>query len=354
VRQHSEYVLSALAILLPIFALGCSSEAARIAPALSAQPLTIEITSSSASAPGGIRSAIEAANRAGVATRIVSKLDPGTEVEVVTALPTLVAADTVFDANGLLLKGGACVRPGGREGCDGLVVGGPRIRVNDLRAHGFTFDGIAVRGRRAVDVLINDCHCFDNKDDGVGVSNRATGVVVQRCLLEGNGFRTKGKGILVFDYAEAELRDNVVRGNRDGVTISRRAKAQLLGNKIVSNYDKGFGVAGGEASGKGNVVERSGRGMTGLDPPPNADGIRVTLDSTVRLAETVVADNGDSGVVVIGSAALVMLGGSIVGNGGVGVRGADRASIELRNVEVGGNREGARSLDDQARLDQFP
>ena len=353
-RQHSEYVLYALAILLPFFVTGCSSEAASVPPAISAQPFTIEITSSRVSAPGGIRRAIEAANLAGVATRIVSKLAPGTEVEVVAALPTLVAPGTVFDANGLLLKGGACVRADGREGCDGLVVGGPRIRVNDLGAHGFTFDGIAVRGRRAVDVLINDCHCFDNKDDGVGVSDRATGVIVQGCLLEGNGFRTKGKGVLVFDYAEAELRDNIVRGNRDGVTVSRRAKARLLGNKIVGNYDKGFGVAGAEATGKGNVIERNGRGMVGLDPPPNGDGIRVTLDSTVRLAETVVANNGDSGVVVIGSAALVMSGGSISGNGGVGVRAADRASIELRNVHIGGNRGGARSVEDQARLQQFP
>ncbi len=314
--------------------------------------LLIEITSASASAPGGIREAIEKANAAGRPTRIVSRLDAGTEIYIVRALPNLKAPDTIFDANRLVLRGGACRRADGREGCDGLLVSGPKIRVNGLHSRDFLFDGIGVRGRGAVDVHISDCHCFGNRDDGVGVSAGATAVVVERCLLEGNGFRTKGKGILVFDYAQAELRDNVVRGNRDGITISRRARANLIGNRIVGNYDKGFGVAGAYATGTRNVIESNGLGMEGREPPPNADGIRVTLDSTLSLTDTSVAGNGDSGVVVIATARMSMRGGRVSNNGGVGFRGADLGVIDLVGVEISGNTKGPQSLEDLATLER--
>jgi parallel beta-helix repeat protein len=314
--------------------------------------LTIEITSSTASAPTGIRAAIEQANATVGPTRIVSRLAPGTEIYIVRALPNLKGADTIFDAEGLVLRSGSCTRSDAREGCDGLVVSGPKIRVNGLVARDFLFDGIAVRGASAVDVRISDCRCFGNRDDGVGVSAYATSVVVERCVLEGNGYRTKGKGILVFDYAEAELRDNVVRGNRDGITISRRSRAHLVGNKIIGNYDKGFGVAGAYATGERNTIESNGLGMEGLDTPPNADGIRVTIDSTLRLSDTSIAGNGDSGIVVIGTGRATLTGGRIVGNAGVGVRGADNASIRLEGVTVRENRGGAESLEDLARLEK--
>jgi len=316
--------------------------------------LTIEITTASGTGPGSIRAAIEAANAANGATRLVSMLPTGTEVSIVDALPALTAADSIFDANGLLLRGGTCMRPDGRTGCDGFLVRGPKIRVNRLSAHEFMFDGIAVRGHAAKDVRISDCHSFDNKDDGVGVSAGATEVVVERCVVERNGYRTKGKGILVFDHAQAELRDNLVRGNRDGVTISRRAKAHLVGNRIIENYDKGFGVAGADATGERNLVQSNGLGKEGLDPPPNGDGLRATLDSTVRLKDTVIADNGDSGVVVIGSAKLSLAGGRVSGNGGVGIRAAESGAILLEQVEVRDNRGGAHSVIDQARLDVGP
>lgn len=319
-----------------------------------AERLVIEITSTQGAGPGSVRAAIDAANGAGRSTRIVSRLDAGSEVTLVDALPALTAADTIFDANGLVLRGGACTRPDGRKGCDGLLIRGPKIRVNKLVAHDFTFDGIAVRGPAAVDVHVSDCHSYDNKDDGVGISAGAREVVVERCRLERNGFRTKGKGILVFDYAEAELRDNVVRGNRDGVTISRRAKANLVGNEIVGNYDKGFGVAGATATGERNTIAANGTGMPGMDRPPNGDGVRVTLDSSVRLVETVIADNGDSGVVVIGTAKFAMSGGRVSGNAGVGLRAAEMGSIALEGVELRDNRKGPHSIIDKARLDTGP
>jgi hypothetical protein len=347
----------ALILLLSLSPLSCSARTGAKGAADSTsgavERLVIEITSADAQAAGGILAAIEAANAAGVPTHIISKLDPGTEVEITTALPSLRAADSIFDANGLRLRGGACTRADGRKGCDGFLVGGPNIRINDLQARNFTFDGIAVRGRAAVGVHISDCHCFDNLDDGVGVSAFATAVVVERCILEGNGFRTKGKGILVFDYAEAVLRENLVRGNRDGVTISRRATASLVGNKIIGNYDKGFGVAGAAANGRDNVISENGLGMEGRDRPPNGDGVRITLDSRVSLTDSVITNNGDSGVVVINTARFLMTRGRIEGNGGTGLQAADQALVELHQVPVSANGRAQVAMSDEGRVRQF-
>src|SRR4029079_3404868 len=124
------------------------------------------------------------------------------------------------------------------------VVGGPGIVVRRLRTTGFTFDGIAVRGGDAKKVRIESCESFDNEDDGVGISQGASDVVVDGCTLERNGFRTKGKGILVFEYATAQLRNHTIRDIPDGVTVSHRARANLIHNTLDQNFDKGLGVAG--------------------------------------------------------------------------------------------------------------
>jgi len=310
---------------------------------------TIHVTSKLASGPGSLREAIEVANESTKAARIVSDLDDGAVVYVFREMPAVTGFGTELDLTGLTLKGGSCRRADGRKGCSGLVIAGPRVRVRGLSATGFLFDGISVRGG-ALDVRIEECHAHGNQDDGVGISGGATGVVVESCLLENNGFRTKGKGILVFDYSEAVLRDNTVRSNRDGVTVSRGARARLTGNRIVDNFDKGFGVIGAEASGSGNIIARNG--LTGPEGKggPNADGVRVTADSTLELTDTTITDNGDVGLVVTGMSSVSLTGGRIGSNRGGGVNVRDNALVELRGVDVGSNGRGEFSIEGQGRL----
>ena len=311
---------------------------------------TVFVTSPFSSGPGSIREAIEKANASPTIKRIVSRLGAGTVVHVFRQLPTLSARGVELEAGGLTLKGGSCLRSDGRRGCDGLVVGGPGITVRRLRATGFTFDGIAVRGSEANRVRIEECESFENQDDGVGVSHGATEALIVGCRLERNGFRTKGKGALVFDYSSAELRDNTITGNRDGVTVSKRSRAKLIGNRIVDNYDKGLGVAGAEATGRDNVIARNGiRGPNG-EPGPNADGVRVTIDSTVILENCEIVGNGDIGVVVLGSSTVSLTGGRITGHSGAGVHARERSVVELRGVEIADNGAGAFRIDGEAKL----
>ncbi len=310
----------------------------------------IEVTSAEEQGPGSLRAAIVQANALDRSARIVSRLPAGSRVKVTAQLPPLKGYGTEFDARGLTVVGGTCTRPDGRSGCDGLVVSGPRIVVRGLRAERFMFDGIAVRGAEADDVLIEQCQARGNLDDGIGISAQAGVVTVRGCVLEGNGFRTKGKGILVFDRADARLIDNTIRGNRDGVTVSRKARARLEGNRIVENYDKGLGVAGAYVTGRGNRIEKNGRPGTDGEKPPNGDGLRVTLGSRVLLEQTHIRENGDAGVVVLDDSTVSLAGAEIEENGGVGIDVRDKGVIELHEVMVAGNRGGPFTVEDAGRI----
>ena len=308
---------------------------------LAAMPVSaqhLRVTSRADAGPGTLRAAILAANAAQVPTRIEVVLPAGSVIEVASALPALRNPGAQLDGAGVTLREKAgCMRPNGRGGCDGLVVSGPNIGVRDLRAQGFLFDGIAVRGRAARDVVIEDCSCFDNRDDGIGVSHHASGVVVRDCVVMDNGFRTKGKGILVFDSASALLERNVVLANRDGVTVSSNSSVRMDGNLIVANFDKGLGVAGAKLEGSGNSIVANG---TGDDGAPNGDGLRVTLGSEVTLRGSAVDGNGDVGVIGLGTSSLRLQGGRVVGNGRWGVAADDTATVVLEDVRVAGNAQG--------------
>jgi len=310
----------------------------------------VTITSTFSSGPGSVRDAIERANISAGIKRIDTMLPPGTVVYVFRQLPALRAPAVQFDGGGLTLNGATCLRPDGRPGCDGLVVTRPDVVVRNLRTTRFMFDGIAVRGPEAKRVRIERCDALRNEDDGIGISAGAADVVVKDCKLENNGYRTKGKGILVFEYATAELVDNTIRYNRDGVTISRRARARLVGNTIAENYDKGLGITGAAATGTRNLIARNGLTGPGAQPAPNRDGLRVTLDSTVELEDTLILDNGDAGVVALGTSTLRLERGRIAGNGGVGLDAREKATVDLRAVVVENNTGGGIRAEEGARL----
>ncbi len=312
-----------------------------VGPACAQTLPTIYVTNSQDDGPGSLRQAILDANSAGGGIRIDIDLVDHASIEIKNALPPVAGAGIEIDGRGVtLVSGKECERPDGRRGCDGLVVTGPSITVRRLKATGFLFDGIAVRGALATGVRIHECECFGNLDDGIGVSDSAANVTIENCVLVRNGFRTKGKGLLIFDSAQVLARNNFIEGNRDGVTVSRRARAVLENNFIINNKDKGLGVSGATVEGRGNRIVGNGVGSAGDGAPPNGDGLRVSLSSSVKLEETAINGNGDRGVIVLDDARVLLTGGTILSNGRVGAVVRDRGYMELRGVTVTDNAQG--------------
>ena len=294
----------------------------------------IEITAADPEAGGGIRAAIDAANMATKKAWITSRLPPGTVVHISNELPALAGRDIELDARGLVLVSNGCVRGDGRKGCSGLVVTGERIVVRDLTVTEFLFDGISVRGARGARIIGG--RFYRNQDDGIGVSDGAADVEIASCLLEENGFRTKGKGVLVFDGSRALLKSNRIVGNRDGVTVSKRSHAVLEGNEILDSYDKGLGVTGASAEARGDRIVGSGAGRSQRGPGPNADGVRASLDATVTLNGVTVTGSGDRGVVATGDSRVTIAGGRIEQNRGSDVAATERASLVIDGRELRG------------------
>lgn len=292
-------------------------------------PRTFRVTNAADGGPGSLRSAIVAANRTRGAA-IVVELGEQAEIRLARALPPLAAAGTSLSGRGVTLREApGCRRPGGQRGCDGLVVEAPRVVVTDVRAAGFTFDGLAVRGRRARDVRLTGIEAIDNLDDGLGVSGGAGPVVVEGALLMGNGYRTKGKGLLVFDEATATLRDSLVLANRDGVTVTRGGFATIEDVVVAGSYDKGVGVSAGRLEGRNVEILDSGFDPGADAPAPNADGLRVGLGGTATLAGCRIAGSGDGGVVVLDTARVELRGCRIADNRGAATAVAERAALSI-------------------------
>jgi hypothetical protein len=280
-------------------------------PALSAN---LRVTSTADAGPGTLRHAIRIANEAPGSTITIAI--PAAEMLLVEqALPAITGRGTRLDGGGATLREArGCMRPRGKIGCDGLVISGPGVTIRNVRVAGFTFDGIAVRGADARDVTIDSVDAIDNLDDGVGVSAAAGPVTVTRSLLMGNGYRTKGKGLLVFDGAHATLRDSVVVANRDGITVTRDGRATLANVVVAGNFDKGIGIGGGRVDGSRTSIVANGR-----DPErraPNGDGLRVGLGGIAELSDCRIAGNGDGGVVVLERSTATLRRCRIEANGG--------------------------------------
>lgn len=285
--------------------------------ALPAPASSIRVTSSADRGPGSLREAIATANLHPGST-IEIFLDADAVIVVEEALPALKASGTrLLGGDATLREGEACRREDGRRGCSGLVVTAEGVVVRDLRIAGFTFDGVSVLGKAARDVRILDVQAVDNLDDGIGVSAGAGPVRIEGCLLMGNGFRTKGKGLLVFDDSRALLRDSLVVANRDGVTVTRGASARLEDVLVLGSYDKGVGVSAARLTGQRVNILSNGYDSVAPVTPPNADGLRVGLGGRASLSASLVAGNGDAGVVVL-----------------------EESSVKLRNSLVEANRGG--------------
>ena len=318
--------------------------AAVLARPSSAEARTIRVTSNADSGKGSLRAAIEEANAAASSSGETTQIDVaiGNRVLVAaSALPDLIAPGTVLDGGDATIRQGqGCLRPGGRKGCDGIAVSGPNITVRRLRIAGFDFDGVSVRGHDARDVRVEDVHAIDNLDDGIGISAGAGPVVIERCLLMGNGYRTKGKGVLVFDDSRATITNSVAVGNRDGISITRRAGAKLEDVWIVGSFDKGLGVSGGRVSGKGVRIIANGDGIGFDEKPPNADGLRVGLTGKAELSAARIEGNGDAGVIALESSSIVLHGSTIRANRGFGIVCDADARVRADGTTIDSNHRG--------------
>jgi hypothetical protein len=295
-----------------------------------ASAATFRVTTTRDDGDGSLRDAIERANG-----------EPGSTIEVAlrrdavivvdSALPAIEAAGTRLLGGGVTLREGeGCERPRHRRGCDGLVVEGPDVLVRDVRVAGFTFDGIGVVGDQARDVRLEAIEAVDNLDDGIGVSGHAGPVDARRCLLMGNGFRTKGKGMLVFAGSTATLTDSVVVANRDGVTVSDEAHAELQGVLIAASYDKGLGVSGASVVAKSVQVLASGRDPGIEGRPPNGDGVRVGLGGRAELSNCRVAGSDDEGLVLLDTSSAALERSVIESNRGGDVSVSPTARLTRR------------------------
>lgn len=292
---------------------------------------TFSVVSSDDEGPGTLRAAIVLANAEPRST-IVLDLSPDEQILLKTSLPALQARGTVVEGRGATLRQAAeCQRPQGRRGCDGLVVRGAEITVRDLRIVGFLLDGVAVLGSGAKNVRIERLHAVDNMDDGVGVSGGAGPVLVTDCVLMGNGYRTKGKGLLVFSDASATLTNSVVVANRDGVTVTRGSKVTLEDVFVVGNYDKGVGASAGEVVARRTSVVANGQASQEGKAAPNGDGVRLGLRSSAKLSDCFISGNGDGGVVVLDSSRVRLLRCSIENNGGDATVVAPEATLTLES-----------------------
>ncbi|HYB97876.1 MAG TPA: right-handed parallel beta-helix repeat-containing protein [Candidatus Limnocylindrales bacterium] len=316
---------------------------------------TLRVTSAADSGAGSLRAAIEEANLAEEPATISIAIDAADAIIVESALPEITADGTVIDGGGATIREGpGCVRPGGKAGCDGLAITAAHVTVRNLTAAGFTFDGVSVRGAKANHVTIRDVVALDNLDDGVGVSAAAGPVLVDRCLLMGNGFRTKGKGLLVFDHAEATLRDSVVVANRDGVTVTKNSHVRLERSIIAGSFDKGLGAGDARITGTGNLIVANGTGEEFAEKVPNGDGLRLSLAAKAVLTDTHIDANGDSGVVAIDGSMAELRGGSVASNGGFGIVASGDANVQVSGVVVEDNAKGAVSTRQGGRTNLRP
>lgn len=278
---------------------------------------TQTVSSLGDSGEGTLRAAIEAANAA-PGTIVEVALGANSEILVRSALPALTGRGTRLAGGGVTLREvEGCRRPGGLKGCAGIVVAAPDVLLRDLRIVGFTFDGVSVLGPDTANVRIERVEAIDNLDDGVGVSNRAGPVFIEHCLLMGNGFRTKGKGLLVFDDSTATLRDSIVIANRDGVTVTRGSRAMLERVIVAASYDKGVGVSAATLTGDALQVLGNGYDADGTEASPNGDGLRVGLGGSADLTSSRIAGSGDGGVVLLDTSAVSLRGCVVEANRGV-------------------------------------
>jgi hypothetical protein len=308
-----------------------------LATAETSSAATFRVTRATDDGPGSLREAISAANREPGSTIVVS-LPSGDPIVLATQLPSLRAAGTTLDGGGgTLREGEGCTRPAGRQGCDGIVVVGPGVTVRRLRVSGFTFDGVAVRGNEAADVRIEDVEAIGNRDDGIGVSDGAGPVVVERCLLMDNGFRTKGKGLLAFGSGEVSVRGCLVVGNRDGITATRGSRVILEDVLVAGNYDKGVGVSDADVRGRDVRIFASGRRPDGPGAAPNGDGLRVGVHGSAELEDSAIEGSSDGGVVVLDTSRVVLKRCRVANNRGGNLSVAPEARLERDGALVSAN-----------------
>ncbi len=248
---------------------------------------------------------------------------------------------------------------------DGLVLEAPNSAVRGIAVNHFPGIGIHVLNSAGeviagnfVGVGASGATAAANSGDGIRVEN-STDVTVggstaaDRNVVGANG----GHGIFLDSATSSTVRGNysgigafggtAIANAIDGIAVDGGSGNTIVGNVASGNTSQGislFGVSNPTTTGnvvRGNIVGTDAFRDTGI--PNGGDGIRVangngnTIGGTGAGEGNFVHANGVDGVHLIGGSQNVVLGNSIVGNGGAGV------GIEAKapKNQVGGTDAGA-------------
>ncbi len=247
--------------------------------------------------------------------------------------------------------------PAGNKGDGVCIVNASGATVKSNVLSGNDGAGVAVEGRDATGVTIEDnkigvgedgTSTAGNKGDGVKVSN-ASNTTVKSNVLSGN----EGAGVMVTgrDATGVTIEDNKIgtgengtgaAGNKgDGVCIDGASNTTLKSNVLSGNEGSGIMVMG-DGSGNKFTDNTIGTDASGNEPMGNGKyGIHVENAPNTTLKNNVISGNTEGGIEVKGSGRRTIEGNKIgtnaagedpenkMGNGGNGIRARDAVGVEV-------------------------
>ncbi|MFN8599835.1 MAG: choice-of-anchor Q domain-containing protein [Candidatus Binatia bacterium] len=258
---------------------------------------------------GGCFASVQAAVDA-AASKSVIHVEPGTYVGNLS-IPAIRGGITIAGAGAALT-----VIQGDPTGDAITVPSRGELALRDLTVAGAQYDGIHLEDRTKL--AVTGCVLRDNGDQAIGTLYSAVRarVTIVDSVIAGNlsffsfdaitlsvgsrldvirsSIADNAHGA-VHSYGRVDLTDSVVRDNGGGLLVS---SGTILRSTISGNTHGGIGVEG----------------------------------RTLKLVDSTVSDNGDSGVVVVAPSTVQLVRTTVAGNGGIGLFVQDDAYSEARAV----------------------
>ena len=246
------------------------------------------------------------------ASKSVIHVEPGTYVGNLS-IPAIRGGITIAGAGAALT-----VIQGDPTGDAITIPSRGELALRDLTVAGAQYDGIHLEDRTKL--AVTGCVLRDNGDQAIGTllqrgpcpgddrrqRHRGQSVVLllRRDHVERREPARRDPGSIadnahgaVHSYGRVDLTDSVVRDNGGGLLVS---SGTILRSTISGNTHGGVGVEG----------------------------------RTLKLVDSTVSDNGDSGVVVVAPSTVQLVRTTVAGNGGIGLFVRDDAYSEARRRAV--------------------
>jgi hypothetical protein len=135
-----------------------------------------------------------------------------------------------------------------RENCDWVVIDG-------FESSGARMDGIKANGNYGV---IRNCWIHNNSGQGIGAHN-VTGTVIERNLIEFNGFHIHYVHGIYGSGRNITVRQNIIRCNAGyGIHLAGETAEALIENNLVyGNYGAGILLYSHEGGGKNQILHNT-------------------------------------------------------------------------------------------------